>query len=73
MTGVWRHKVRLTLREDTAFAARVRADELPHRQLDAGKVRAVGEVRQVALIAVMEGRRGTAQREQDAVGAVAMS
>jgi hypothetical protein len=53
----WRHKVQLALREEAAFAARMPADELPHRQLDADKGRAPGEVHQVALVAAMDGRR----------------
>src|SRR5882724_11839100 len=50
------HKLWQALREDTALTVRILAHEFPYPELDANRAWAPGEVRQVALIATMDGR-----------------
>jgi hypothetical protein len=46
------------LREEATRAGSIAAEEFPHDQLDMGRTRTPGEVRQAALIAAMDRRRG---------------
>jgi hypothetical protein len=54
LTRVGRDELGHPLREDTARAVRIPADEFAHGELDMDRARASGEVHQVALIAALE-------------------
>jgi hypothetical protein len=61
--GRMARRVRPALCNDTACTGGLAAHELPHGELEVNAARAPGEVRPLALIAAMDGRRrhGTAQ------------
>jgi hypothetical protein len=56
LAGGWRDQVWEALGEDATRAGRVPAEELPDRELEMYGARPPREVRQVALIAAMDGR-----------------
>ena len=56
--GINGHKGGEAFGEYPAHTGRIAADEFPHRQVEPDRPRPPGEVRQVALIPAMDGRRG---------------
>ena len=58
VTAISRDEIRQALGEDPAPAGPIAAAEFPHGQLDPDGPRPPSQVRQVALVAAMHGRRG---------------